>query len=459
MIVLATLPLSVRLLAVCLVGMALGSVMNWAIYRLAWNWRDISPWGPAPEGVPQRSWADRIPVLGWLRLRREHAVHGRGYWLRPMAIELTLGVGLAVLYWWEIARQGLIVQQVQEFFAVVFGGPIPPLELPLVSSEWAHAIFFGHAVLIGLMTAASFIDIDEKIIPDEVTVPGTLLGLVLMTLMPQALLPHVDIRPAAPIVGELVKLPPALAGANLYVEPVTLAAPNAWPQHLSGWWGLVLGQACWWLWCFALAPRTWRGRRGVAQAIRVILRRVVRELTRAPLGPIAWIGSAAILAVWWFGQASWVGLLSSLVGMAVSGGIVWVVRLVGTGALGREAMGFGDVTLMMMVGTYVGWQAGVLIFFVAPFAALLIGILQLVLKRDHVIPYGPFLCLGTLVVVADWTVFWSRHAHADELDVQYLFGLGWVVPVVLLVSFALMGALLIVWRRVKIALFGSRENQ
>ena len=154
----------------------------------------------------------------------------------------------------------------------------------------------------------------------------------------------------------------------------------------------------------------------------------------------------AIVLVWWLSGTAWIGLLTALLGMAVSGGLVWIVRLVGTGALGREAMGFGDVTLMMMVGTYVGWQAGVVIFFVAPFAALLIGILQLVLHRDDVIPYGPFLCLGTLAVVVYWPVFWSA-------GLQGLFGVGWLVPVVLLVCMALLGVILAIWQQIKKSLF------
>ena len=56
-------------------------------------------------------------------------------------------------------------------------------------------------------------------------------------------------------------------------------------------------------------------------------------------------------------------LLTALIGLVGSGGIVWAVRLIGTAALRREAMGFGDVTLMMMVGTFLGWQACLIAFF------------------------------------------------------------------------------------------------
>ena len=82
-------------------------------------------------------------------------------------------------------------------------------------------------------------------------------------------------------------------------------------------------------------------------------------------------------------------MLTALVGLAASGGIVWAVRLIGTAALRREAMGFGDVTLMMMIGAFLGWQAGLMLFFLAPFAGLVIGLLQFVLRRDDVIPLRP----------------------------------------------------------------------
>ena len=52
-----------------------------------------------------------------------------------------------------------------------------------------HLVFIAHAFLIGFMVVASLIDVDERLIPDEVTVPGTLLGLLFAALLPWSLLP------------------------------------------------------------------------------------------------------------------------------------------------------------------------------------------------------------------------------------------------------------------------------
>jgi prepilin signal peptidase PulO-like enzyme (type II secretory pathway) len=310
------------------------------------------------------------------------------------------------------------------------------------------------------MLAASFIDIDEKIIPDEITVTGTLLGLALATLAPASLLPHVDARPASPVVGTpLLDAAGSRVieanGATVYVEPVTAVAPQPWPPE----WGrprdprsLAVGLGCYWLWCFALAPRIWRGRRGAGFALRLIARRVLREFGRPPLVWLIVAGTAAIVLVWTSGTAAWAGLLTALVGLAASGGIVWAVRLIGTAALKREAMGFGDVTLMMMIGSFLGWQACLITFFVAPFAGLLVGIAQFVLRRDDVIPYGPFLCLGAAAVTVGWAAVWTW--------AQPMFALGWLVPGVLAVCLVLLGVMLAVWRIIKgflWALFGG-EN-
>ena len=174
-------PLELRLVALFLLGTLAGSWLNLAIYTLAWNPRPISPWSNAPLGVARRQFRDRVPIVGWWGLRREIDLHGTGFWIRPMLIEFGLGLSLAGLYWWEIVERGLLPRPLNG---------VPPLGA-FLNGDWqaiVHSQFAAHALLFMLMLVASFIDIDEKIIPDTVTVPGTLAGLLLATISPWSLL-------------------------------------------------------------------------------------------------------------------------------------------------------------------------------------------------------------------------------------------------------------------------------
>ena len=60
------------------------------------------------------------------------------------------------------------------------------------------------------------------------------------------------------------------------------------------------------------------------------------------------------------------GILGLFVGMALT----YAIRQVFTFVFRREAMGLGDVTLMGMIGAYLGWQAAVLTFFLGAFLGL-----------------------------------------------------------------------------------------
>lgn len=448
---LAAIPVELGIALAGLVGLAAGALVNWAAYWLAWNRRHISPWSPAAADAPPRRASDRIPLWGWLGLRRESSLHGRAFWIRPIIVELLLAGGFAWLYWWEVGRQGLLAAQ----FDALAGRPVPPGLL--VAPTWiTAATFVFHALLITLMAAATLIDIDEKTIPDQITVPGTLLAFVLAALVPASLLPHVALRMAAPPAGVAIALPVAADadGPDLYVEPLSLTAPLPWPAELGGcpeWLGLVIGLASYAVWCFALTPRILRTRRGLGFALRVLSARVVRELLRPPLLWIGGAGALVIVAVWFRGGAAWLGLLTALVGMIGGGALVWAVRIVGSAALRKEAMGFGDVTLMMMIGAFLGWQSTIFIFFLAPFAGLVVGILQVILRRDDVIPYGPFLCLAALVVLVCWADLWTKF--------QDVFGIPWLVPAVLGVGVIMLGAILVLWRNIKEAIFGREHDE
>jgi prepilin signal peptidase PulO-like enzyme (type II secretory pathway) len=404
---LAGVPLQFRLGGLFVLGVCLGSLVNLGVYRLAWNPRSISPWSKAPRGAPARRPDDRVPIFGWLGLRRESKLHGRGFWIRPMLVELFLGVGLAALYWWEVGQGGLLA--------------VPP------NPAWAeaqNAQFFCHAVLIGLMLVASLIDIDEKTIPDAIVVPGALVGLAAAALYPASLLP-----------------------ANVAGPPgnfLRLTSPQPWVDWLNGaphFGSLGLGLACLWLWCFALMPRTWYSRHGWLRAWGLLLARLRRDPGTRALLLLGAAGSLVILGVWWLGDERWEGLLTSLVGMAAGGGLIWIVRIIGAAALHREAMGFGDVTLTAMLGAFLGWQSCLMIFFLAPFAALLVGVANLLLHQDHEIPYGPFLCLAAVVTIVRWARLWDW--------LSGVFALGLIVPLVMAVCLGLMGLLLGLWRLVR----------
>ena len=130
------------------------------------------------------------------------------------------------------------------------------------------------------------------------------------------------------------------------------------------------------------------------------------------------------------------GLVVGLLGLVVGGGIVWAIRIFGGLVFRREAMGFGDVTLLAMIGTFLGWRAAVLVFFFAPFLGLghsLLRALKIAAKKlsgskvrgsDHEIPYGPYLSLAALGVMLAWPWLWpgwARPLFATLADLGLLF--------------------------------------
>jgi len=403
-------------------GALLAGWLNLAIYWLAWNHRRISPWGPAPKGVSPRGWLDRLPIVGWLRLRREARVLGRGFWIRPLLIELGCGLGLAALYWWEVDRLAL-------FPAAVALNPHDwPRWLEPLTPAMARQQFAAHAILLALMLVATFIDIDEKSIPDAITDFGALAGLVIAAAMPWSLLPAV-----------VFKFAPGFSGqGNDQVEFLHVASPAVWPTMLGGFprlAGIVLGLFCFWGWCFALLPRTWYGRHGARRAIELCLARMTRGRDFQLVAFVGLLGTCGIVGIGSRGGASWTGLLTALVGLAVGGGIIWAVRLIGYAVLRREAMGFGDVTLMAMIGAFCGWQVCLLVFLLAPLVGVVVAVTQWLLRRDDEIPYGPFLCLAAAAVVIGWAPVWD---HVEP----YFYSLGWLIPAIGAVSLAAMAVLL-----------------
>lgn len=106
-------------------------------------------------------------------------------------------------------------------------------------------------------------------------------------------------------------------------------------------------------------------------------------------------------------------VIDSLLGIIIGGGIIYLTAkifdLVYFKMLKKppidgetESMGGGDVKLLAMIGAFLGWQGAVLTFFIAPFFGLIVGVINLMIRKEHTIPYGPFLSLAAIV-----SLFWS----------------------------------------------------
>lgn len=97
-----------------------------------------------------------------------------------------------------------------------------------------------------------------------------------------------------------------------------------------------------------------------------------------------------------------VGWKASLLGIAVGGGVLFLVaegyRLITK----REGMGFGDVKLLAGLGAFLGWQAVPFIILVSSVVGAVVGIAAMKLSREDMkmeIPFGPFLALGAVLYV------------------------------------------------------------
>ncbi len=92
----------------------------------------------------------------------------------------------------------------------------------------------------------------------------------------------------------------------------------------------------------------------------------------------------------------------SLLGAVVGGGALYLIAIAGTAAFGKESMGGGDIKLAAMLGAFLGWQAVLLLLFVAFLSGAVAGAILLAVRGkdcEHAIPFGPFIAFGTLLAV------------------------------------------------------------
>jgi len=145
-------------------GACVGSFLNVVVWRLprgaflADGSRSICPQCRAP--IP---WWRNVPIVSWLLLRGRAACCGKRIAARYLLVELLT----AVLFW------GLVVW--------------PPSHLAAWPPNWpGTGAFLLHAFFVSILVACTFIDIDHQILPDRLTKPAMVVGVLGSLVLPDA---------------------------------------------------------------------------------------------------------------------------------------------------------------------------------------------------------------------------------------------------------------------------------
>ena len=79
-------------------------------------------------------------------------------------------------------------------------------------------------------------------------------------------------------------------------------------------------------------------------------------------------------------------------------GSMFMVKLIGDRLFHKESMGGGDIKLMFLSGIVIGYALSVCDIFLATFIAFPVAIYVLFSRKDNLIPFGPFLAMGAILI-------------------------------------------------------------
>ena len=85
------------------------------------------------------------------------------------------------------------------------------------------------------------------------------------------------------------------------------------------------------------------------------------------------------------------GFVWALAGLLAGGGILYLAGTLAEWILKKEALGGGDVKLLAMIGTIIGWPGVLWTIFVSSLLGSMVGLYVRFTKGEERIPYGPYL--------------------------------------------------------------------
>lgn len=92
-------------------------------------------------------------------------------------------------------------------------------------------------------------------------------------------------------------------------------------------------------------------------------------------------------------------LLIHLLYGVISFVIMLLLKLFGDFIFKKESMGGGDIKLMFVFGLMFGWQMSIVSIFLAAIIGLPISLVLLKKNKEHILPFGPYLGIASIVIV------------------------------------------------------------
>ncbi|MFG0248437.1 MAG: prepilin peptidase [Phycisphaeraceae bacterium JB051] len=395
-------------------GACVGSFLNVVIYRLPEGKSIVTPPSACPHcGKVLRMW-ENIPVFAWFFLGGKCARCKTPISFQYPAIEFLTG-------------------------ALFLAVPIIYYHTDWVNAAWAYAgiqnswpILGVHVMLVAALIAATMIDIRHYIIPLGIPYVIVLLALIVY---PVATYIKPDFASVIPLtqsggvtiaLGGLVGLilanvllrlgvlPYSFADEQEWLEQVQKEHPELFEQQKKSTQVLdenaskEAGEAGDKAMPAAVASDD--GHHHTPIDMYLLYPHTRREMGKEALFlllPLLGMIGGFFLKSHWPEIAGmiWLRVLATVILGYISGGaVIWLTRILGSIAFGKEAMGLGDVHLLAAVGAVLGPMEPIYVFFLAPFFGLLaalisFGVARIYKGQARVIPYGPYLAGATLVVM------------------------------------------------------------
>lgn len=390
-------------------GACVGSLINVIVYRLPLGLNIVTPPSRCPACDTRLTWRENIPIFGWIFLRgRCRFCKSRISPEYPIVEAFTASLFLIVFATWYF------LLPTSEWMGIRWGELRPEWTSMDLREPWPRhtwPTFIVVISLVGALVAMTLVDAKTFTIPLELPWFVSILAIVGHTL-------H-----AAGMQFWHIRVPP-LSNGQVWFIPT----PEGWGGVLAGVGGILgLGVGIL-LMRLGLIRRSFADydeweKKALAEAqagadpaaepgegggpemwiqYPHARREVLKELIfLTPCVLLAYAGFQ-LGRTWHEPPPLWALVLAGgLLGYLIGGGVVWLVRIFGSLAFGKEAMGLGDAHLMAAVGAALGWTDATLGFFGAAFVGLAWTIVGAVFsgKVARTMPYGPYLAVSTVLVL------------------------------------------------------------